>query len=302
MAMKQMYKVHYIIIILVSFTLVLNASCSKENFKSLSDLSALRNELIKEYKENDINVTVQNSSVLGISFINSSFNNLGEQEREKKAREIALFAKNHYPSIDSIDKIWVSFVASKNYIIIQYSNGLGTYVFDKRSLTNTLSGTSDSQGIVATSYDPGTNRTQIYLSNNLQVYSDSQGGIMLSPQFIILGNNVAAPRVTIPQSVTLNFSTNSRKRMFPDNPPLIIYMDGHKTFSSNARTTNVLGGDAEKSVNEFLSQEISYAQFVQLTKAGEVKFNLGAKEFKLTKSHIYALLAMRKCVEELRCE
>jgi hypothetical protein len=300
--MKHMYKIHCSIITLLSFVLILNTSCSKDTFKSLSDLSTLRNELIKEYKENDINVTVQNSNVLGVSFINSSFNKLGEQEREKKAREIALFAKNHYPSIDSIEKIWVSFVISKNYIIVQYSNGLATYVFDKRNLTPGTSGVSDSQAIVATLYDPGNNRTNVFLNNNLQVYSDDRSGVMLSPQLTISGDNVSAPKIVVPKSVTLDFSTYSEKRIFPDNPQLVIYVDGQKIYSGNARTTKVLGSEAEKSVNEFLSQEISYAQFVQITKAAEVRFNLGAKELKLTRAHIGALRAMKRCVEELRCK
>jgi hypothetical protein len=94
--------------VVLFFLLLLNAAC-RETVKSISELSALRDELIREYKHEDINVVIQNSNVLGITFSNSSFNDLSEQDRARKAREIDLFAKKHYISIDSIDTIWVSF-------------------------------------------------------------------------------------------------------------------------------------------------------------------------------------------------
>jgi hypothetical protein len=284
---------------LLSLLLAFGAGCSKETLRSMSNLSALRSDLMREYKANDVNVVVQNSNVLGISFVNSSFNNLGAQEREKKAREIALFAKSHYQAINSIDKIWVSFLVVKNYIVFHYTNGLGTYVYDKRSLTSPDGRT---QGTVTASYNSTSNETNVYLNNNLQVYGNDRNGIMLFPHFVIPGDNVSAPKVVIPKSVLLDFSTYSDKRMFPNNPKLIISVDEQKIFSGNAKTTKVLGSDAETSVNEFLSQEVTYAQFVQLTNGSDVRFTLGAKEFKLTRSQLEALRAMRRCVEELRCE
>lgn len=297
-----MPKTDYSIIFLLILALVLSGGgCSKGTIKTLSDLSTLRNELIKEYKVQDINVTVQNSSVLGISLINSSFNSLAEEEREDKAREIALFARNHYPSIDSINRIWVSFVVARNYIIFHYSNSLGTYVFEKASLTGAPGSEAQQGGLVTSSYNPDLNQTSVYLNKNLQVYSEGKDGVMLFPHFVISGDNVSAPRVVTPKSVILDFSTYSEKRLFPDNPKFTLYVDERKIFYGTARTTQVLGSNAEKSVNEFLTQEIPYDQFSQLCNGGKVKFVLGAKEFELTPSHLQALRAMKSCVEQLRC-
>jgi hypothetical protein len=300
--MKKMSTTHCRIIFLLSLALLLNGSCSKETIKTLSDLSALRGDLIKEYKVQDVNVTVQGSNVLGISFINSSFNKLGEQERENKAREIALFAKNHYPAIKSIDRIWVSFVIAKNYIVFHYSNSLATYVFEKSSLAPTAaSGNDEQQGVVTASYNSTSNQTSVYLNNNLQVYREGGNGIMLFPNFNIPGDNVSAPRIVTPKSVVLDFSTYGDKRMFTDNPKLVIYVDNQKIFSGTARTTRVLGSNAERSVNEFLSQEISYNQFSQLVNGKQAKFILGEKELELTPSHLQELRALKRCAEELRC-
>jgi hypothetical protein len=299
--MKLLSNNHFALIILLSFSLLLSTSC-KEAIKSLSDLSALRDELIREYKEQDIDVVVQNSHVLGITFNNSSFNNLREQERATKAQEIALFARNHYASINSIDKIWVSFVISKNYIIFHYNDGLGTYLFEKRNLKP--AGTPDDvgpQGDVIASYNPSSNRTDVYLKKNLQLYSDARSNVMLLPHFILAGDNVRAPQKVVPESVALDFTAYSDKRMFPDAPALDIYVDGQKVFAGKARLTNVMGSNAEKSVNEFLSQEISYRQFLQLTDGKRVQINLGPKKFELTVEQLEALQSMRRCVEDLRC-
>lgn len=296
--MAQTYKTQ-LIIALLCLSLLLCAGCS-ETFKALTDLARLRNDLMKQYNERDINVTVQNSHVLGISFINSSFNKLGEAEREEKAREIALFAKDHYAAMSAIDTIWVSFVDAKNYIVFHYSTIIGSYVFNKNGLAP--SNNNGGRSVLSSSFDPSRNQTTVYLSQNLQVYSERDGGIMLFPHFVVSGNDASAPKLAKPKVVSLDFSSNSAKRMFPNNPKLVIYVDDEPLFSGTARTTNVMGSDAEKSFNEFLTQDISYDQFTRLADARSAKFILGTKEFELKPSHIGALRAMRSCIEELKCE
>ncbi len=305
--LKQLSQTRYLLLALFSLAFLLQAGCSKGIMKSLSDLAKLRNDLMNEYKvQGDVNVTVQNSTVLGISFINSAFNKLSESERETKAREIAYFAKNHYASINFIDRIWVSFVVYKNYIIFQHTNNLNTYFFDKRELIAAdYIRERRAKGFVATSYEPTSNTTSVYLNENLQLYSegrgDRTGGIMLFPHFAVTGDNVSAPRVIVPKAVSLDFSTYGPKRMFPDNPPLVIYVDNQKIFSGIARTNKVLGDDTEKSVNEFLSADLPYEKFLQVSDGKRVKFVLGTKELQLTPKHLEAFRALRRCVEELKC-
>ena len=80
-------------ICLTCWLFILLLSGCREAMKSISQLSDLRDNLVREYKQEEINVVIQNSRVLGVTFFNSSFNSLSEQERARKAREIALFAK-----------------------------------------------------------------------------------------------------------------------------------------------------------------------------------------------------------------
>lgn len=298
-----MLKVRHITAIILSLALLLNTGCSKEAINARPDLAKLRSDLLRKYQVKEVDVTLEDSYVLGISFINSPLNDLGEAEREIKAQEIALFASEHFSSINAIDRIWVAFIVYKNYLVFYYSYNVATYIFDKNGLTPAdVSNYNGPQGTVTASYNPATNETKFYVSRNLRVYGDNKSGIMLFPHFTVSGDNVSAPRVATPKSVILDFSTYSEKRMFPDNPKLVIYVDNEKVFSGAAQTTDVLGDANEKSVNEFLSQEISYSQFLRITDGEKVKFALGAKTFELTAEHLTVLRAMRKCVEELRCE
>src|ERR1700737_3000531 len=84
---------------LLSFALVLVVTlsgCGKEFIKSLGDMARLRAELIKEFHDQDINVVVQNSTVLGVTFINSKLNDQSSTKRLERARETAVFIKRHY--------------------------------------------------------------------------------------------------------------------------------------------------------------------------------------------------------------
>jgi hypothetical protein len=283
--------------------LFLSLSC-KQAIKSLADLTTLRNELMKQYNEHDVNVTVQNiqnSHVLGIVFVNSSIAKLGEYERGAKAREIALFAKAHYSSIAAIDRIWVSFVESESYIVFHYSRSLGTYLFEKRELTAEVANNEVAQGVVTASYNAELNETTVYLNKNLQVYSAGRTSIALFPHFTVPGVNASPERIPRPKSVALDFTSTSDHRLFPDNPALGIYVDNRRIFYGPAGTTNVFGSEAAKSLNEAISQEISYDQFVRVAEGHQVNLLLGPLAFSLTPEHLEALRAMKRCVEEVRC-
>jgi hypothetical protein len=256
---------------------------------------------MKQYNEREVNVTVQNSHVLGIAFVNSSMAKLEEYDRGAKAREIAVFAKAHYSSIGAIDRIWVSFVESESYIVFHYSRSLGIYMFEKRELTAAVADNRAPQGVVTASYNPSSNETTVYLNKNLQVYSVGRAAIALFPHFTVPGSNASPERIPRPKSVALDFTTTSDHRLFPDNPALGIYVDNRRIFYGPAGTTNVFGSEAAKSLNESISQEISYDQFVRIAEGHQVRLQLGSREFPLTPEHLEALRAMKRCVEEVRC-
>ena len=96
----------------------------------LQDITPLREEIIDEYKDADVQVTLHNVNSVVISFINSHFNDLTETEKAAKAEEIAQFVKDNYDSVDKIDDIVVSFVVHKKYFLLfEYTNSLDTFTF-----------------------------------------------------------------------------------------------------------------------------------------------------------------------------
>ena len=289
------------LIFLLSFCLLMNLGCKKA-VESFSELYALRAELIRQYKEQDINVVIQNANVLGITFVNSSFNKLGDLEREIKAHEIALFVKDRLRPVNTIDTIWVAFVVSSSFVVFHFSNNISTHVFETKDLKPADPGnTAKGQGEAVASYLQETNETSVYLKKSLQLHHSAGNNVMLLPHFVIPANGVAAPRLAVPDSVVLEFTASSDRRMFQDNTQLIIHVDGRKVFSGKAKLTNVIGSNEEKSVNEFLSQSISYSQFLQLANGKKGRIDLGAKQFELTTEQLRALQDMQKCVEGPNC-
>jgi hypothetical protein len=112
------------------------SGCAQGLWQAIADLAPLRDQLIQTYHEDDVNIVIQNGNALGISFINSAFNDLPSKDaKEAKAREIAQFVKAHYARIDRIDTVWVSFVIHKNYFMVfNYTNSLDTFFFEKNEL------------------------------------------------------------------------------------------------------------------------------------------------------------------------
>jgi hypothetical protein len=127
-------------IVLTAIAALALSACSQGFFQDLSELSPLRDQLVQTYHEDNVTVIIQNGNALGISFTNSTFNNLPTREaKQAKAREIAELVKDNYSRIDHIDMIWVSFTIHKQYIIFNYTNSLDTFFFDMKTLNSRAS-------------------------------------------------------------------------------------------------------------------------------------------------------------------
>ena len=279
-----------LIFILAGVLICLNSGCSKETRKILTDLSALREELIKEYKTEDINLTVQNSRILRISFVNTAFNQLDQPGQQSKAREVALFAKARYRSINSMDGISVTFLVQKDYIIFHYTKGLATFFFETRRLGN------ESSGPVIATYNAPSETTDVYLAENLKLYSVDGGGLVVRVHFACPGRKVSEP-----EAVDLDFSTDSRKKMFEDDPRLVIVSDGQVVFSGKARLVSTTGFEFAGAVDQSLAGKIPYQQFVKLAEGRNVTVIIGTYKFELTNEQLAALKAMKRCVATGGC-
>jgi hypothetical protein len=80
------------------FALIFLSACNRKDVQIFKEMIPLRNALVKKYKADNIRVANWNGNNLTISFINSSFNDLTDAEKQLKAEEIARFVNSHYIS------------------------------------------------------------------------------------------------------------------------------------------------------------------------------------------------------------
>ena len=117
--------------ILISCLVVFTTGCIQQ----LQDLEPLKEQIVDEYKDENVRLQLHNGNSVGVSFINTPFNDLTQAEQEQKATEIAQFVKYNYDSIDKVDYIFVAFIVHKRYfLLVEYTNALDTFHFEKDEL------------------------------------------------------------------------------------------------------------------------------------------------------------------------
>src|SRR6185503_15052078 len=96
--------------------------CGKDIFKTLGELATLRNELIAEFHEQNLDVTLQNSNNLAVTFVNSPLNATPDQ-LFRRAQETATFIKRHYAGIDRLESILVRFFKQEKRMLDSFVFG-----------------------------------------------------------------------------------------------------------------------------------------------------------------------------------
>jgi hypothetical protein len=271
------------------------SGCGKELIKSIGDLARLREDLIKEFHEDDVSVVVQNSNLLVVTFINSALNDQSNLKRMERAQATADFVRGHYPSIGRIERLWVAFAASETrFLVLHFNRGIDRFLFDKKG---TMVGppaeyaahpeSADDEAATA-NYNQSRNETNVQIAR-LQLAGDLNDGIALVPHFTIPGNATAADHVkALPRTVNFSFACYSSKKIFNGDPQLLIIADGKPVYSGTARnlSTQTAGG------NEFLDQEIPFPQFLEMTRAEKVTLRLAAREYPFTDGQLSSLREM----------
>jgi hypothetical protein len=281
--------------ILLATLLLFSFGCSKDFLNNLKEIAQLRNQLVEEFHEQNINVTLQNSSVLQIAFINSPLNEGPQQERAQRAQETALFVKRNFAGIDRLERISVSFFRNETrMIIVNYTEQIDSYAFGKdASLIDALFPYNPQSAFkgeedVTVTYNASRNESEVRISR-LQLEGDLDRGVVLSPHFVVRGDATTAGRSSgIPDVVVFNFASYAAEKIFKGDPPLRIIADGYPVFNDKARNQSrtAEGG------NEFLVQGISLNRFLKITEAKTVIVELGTKQFLLSDNQLRALRDM----------
>lgn len=277
------------------------AGCSGQMVKSFADLAAFRQALVEEYKEQNVNVVIQNARTLGITFVNTSFNRLDETARARKAQEVALFAKNRYPSAGNIGNIWVSFASQESYFFVfHYNQVLATYLFDIRGRpvrSGPPAPEPTVEGLKAGAvFSERQNETTVMVSMPLQGDPYTGHGLLLVSAFTVPGRELAAPRW-----VEFKFSSYSDREEFARSRRLSVYVDKKKVVSGEARLLSPGEGGADATVAEFVTYSMPYGQFLRVVEGEAVELELGERRISLTGEHLQALRGLKECVDAKRC-
>lgn len=271
---------------------LLITGCSSGLVKSLSDLNALRQHLIQKYHD-DVGVNLQNSRFLSIVFINSPMNKQGTAKRAERAQDAATFTALNYEGLQSIERIWISFVASETrFIVFHYSEGIESFAFDKNGVpVNAVPVNPDARTPVAT-FSSARNETDISVTR-LQLEGDLDHGIALAPHFTVPGKLDPSGKAPMPKAVTFDFASYAKRKIFSKSSPLIIQGDDKAIYLGSAELLipDVAGPNAD-SAPQFLRAEVPFEQFVTIANAHKVRIKLGPKEFQLAPEDVRALRGM----------
>ena len=118
-------------------TALLLTGCSQS--KAIKDMKPLRKAVAASYQQDNVEVGVFNGNILVVVLDNSPFIDLPESERHQKEKELAKFARDHYDSIDKIDKINIGLVSENNYLILRYTRKINES-FSKSELDSRIPG------------------------------------------------------------------------------------------------------------------------------------------------------------------
>jgi hypothetical protein len=281
---------------------LLAAGCT-QLAKSLVEISRLQAEIVKEFGEKDVNVNLNNSRMLTVTFVNSRLNNKGPEERARRAAQTATFVNRHYPAIDNLDEIWVGFVRMEtHFIFVHNSQSLAFFGFDKNARPLATpeewppASNSDNSVRPTAIYTPQLDQTDVRITR-LQLEGDLNYGLAVSPHFMVPGDATGIRKSSsLPRSVTFDFASYSEKSMFPGEPKITFLADGKIVFETAAQFST--SKSLEGKFSEFLLLQVPYPAFRGMTAGKTLMLRIGDREYRITDRQLEALREMTKYVRD----
>jgi len=280
-------------VLLTSSLLVCGCSAAKDLGKTLGELTMVRDELIKKFGEQDVNVrvnTFQNRSSISVMYVNSPLNQKTTEERAKRAQETAAIVRQHYPSIKNVSEIWVGFMRVTTRLVVFHSSEMIEVLgFDNegRALSDPGLAPLDTS-LPVVRYLASQNKTDIS-SNGIQLEGTPEKGVTVVPHFSVTGD-VNKTRPTPPNEVSLDFAAFSDKPKFPNLTKILFVVDNKVVYTTEGQfSTSKIAGDM---YSEFLYLKVPTAVFLKITSGNSVKLRLGEHEYTLTESQILQIQRM----------
>ena len=87
----------------------------QDMFKGMGEMMVLQQKLAKEFSTQNVGIKITNGAHLDVTFQNSQIAKLPKFEQESKARQIALFVRDHYERWRNLSTISVVFIQQNRY-------------------------------------------------------------------------------------------------------------------------------------------------------------------------------------------
>jgi hypothetical protein len=126
--------------IVVCSAVIFVLSACQDMFKGMGEMMVLQQKLAQEFNTQNIGVNLSNGTHLSVSFHNSQLAELPESDQELKAREIALFVRDHYEGYKKLSSISVVFIQQNQYGPVSVTKNQGVFSFKPPELEAELPG------------------------------------------------------------------------------------------------------------------------------------------------------------------
>jgi hypothetical protein len=120
--------------IMVCSVVIFAFPACQDMFKGMGEMMVLQQKLAQEFNTQDIGVNLSNGTHLSVTCHSSQFAELPESEQALKAREIALFVRDHYEGYGKLSTISVAFVQKNQYGPVSVTKTQGVFSFKPSDL------------------------------------------------------------------------------------------------------------------------------------------------------------------------
>lgn len=239
-------------IVVSAFLLVLSilaSGCASGSVKSLADVNRLQQSLVKKFEEQEINVHLNNSTELVVTFINSPLVKASVELRNKRAAETASFVKESYPEMNSISVIVVGFVKQQTrYLVMTQTEALEYFSFDRNAKLLEPESPRAPPPDTVSKFDPLVshfeidNLTDISL-HPLELLSTERDKVTLAPHYTVAGYITFQTKSAAPTFVTLDFLYLSSRDLMPGNTTIELFTDDKSIFRTPANYEQAVTAD-----------------------------------------------------------
>ena len=120
--------------VIVWSVVMLSLLACQDMFKGMGEMMALQQELAEEFNTQKIGIKITNGTHLAVTFQNSPIAELTKVEQKSKARQVALFVRDHYDGYGKLSAVSVAFIQHKQYGPLSLTKTQAAFSFKKSEL------------------------------------------------------------------------------------------------------------------------------------------------------------------------